>query len=167
MSKAGLHAPSDAVEVKRPLHLAGPSAGAYAVALDPSGKLHFQTRRCRRRSGNRPGSRSAGRRNDRSGVRNSRGSQIAERQTLRCSSSAQFHLGGRQRSIPVIATDRIRKGYYYAAARLAFPFASDFGFSIQAKANLYPSASSSRAACRNETRLKNGSFGFPAATMTP
>jgi riboflavin biosynthesis pyrimidine reductase len=42
MSKAGPHAPSGTVEVERPLHLAGRRAGPYAVALDPSGKLHFK-----------------------------------------------------------------------------------------------------------------------------
>ncbi len=41
ISKAGPHAPSDPIAVERPLHIAAQSHGSYAVALDPSGKLHF------------------------------------------------------------------------------------------------------------------------------
>jgi riboflavin biosynthesis pyrimidine reductase len=42
MSKAGPHAPSAPVTVTRPIHVAGTDAVTFAVALDPSGKLHFQ-----------------------------------------------------------------------------------------------------------------------------
>ncbi len=41
MSKAGPHAPAQPGPVDRPLHIAARSTGSYAVALDPSGKLHF------------------------------------------------------------------------------------------------------------------------------
>lgn len=40
MSKAGAHPPADAGAVARPVHVAG-QARSHAVALDPSGKLHF------------------------------------------------------------------------------------------------------------------------------
>jgi riboflavin biosynthesis pyrimidine reductase len=42
MSKAGPHAPAGPCKVERPLHVARTDAAAFAVALDPSGKLHFQ-----------------------------------------------------------------------------------------------------------------------------
>ncbi|HEY0236709.1 MAG TPA: RibD family protein [Afipia sp.] len=42
MSKAAPHAPSDATKVKKPIHIASRNAGSYAVALDPSGKVHFR-----------------------------------------------------------------------------------------------------------------------------
>jgi riboflavin biosynthesis pyrimidine reductase len=42
ISKAGPHAPSQSTAVERPLHIAGRSKGSYAVALDPSGKVHFK-----------------------------------------------------------------------------------------------------------------------------
>ena len=41
MSKAGPHAPAQPGVVERPHHFAARKAGRYAVALDPSGKLHF------------------------------------------------------------------------------------------------------------------------------
>ncbi|MBZ9701913.1 MULTISPECIES: RibD family protein [unclassified Mesorhizobium] len=41
MSKAGAHPPADAGKVDRPYHVAQTGTGSYAVALDPSGKLHF------------------------------------------------------------------------------------------------------------------------------
>jgi riboflavin biosynthesis pyrimidine reductase len=41
MSKAGPHAPARPGRVERPLHIAARSTGSYAIALDPSGKLHF------------------------------------------------------------------------------------------------------------------------------
>ncbi|TPM56309.1 RibD family protein [Mesorhizobium sp. B2-2-4] len=41
MSKAGAHPPADAGKVDRPYHVAQTGMGSYAVALDPSGKLHF------------------------------------------------------------------------------------------------------------------------------
>jgi riboflavin biosynthesis pyrimidine reductase len=41
ISKAGPHAPSGPFEVKRPHHFARPGASSFAIALDPSGKLHF------------------------------------------------------------------------------------------------------------------------------
>jgi riboflavin biosynthesis pyrimidine reductase len=41
ISKAAPHAPSEAFHVKRPHHFAKPYAPSYAIALDPSGKLHF------------------------------------------------------------------------------------------------------------------------------
>jgi riboflavin biosynthesis pyrimidine reductase len=42
MSKAGPHAPSGPWQVERPIHVARSDAKTFAVALDPSGKLHFQ-----------------------------------------------------------------------------------------------------------------------------
>ena len=42
MSKAGPHAPSGPWKVQRPIHVAKTDAATFAVALDPSGKLHFQ-----------------------------------------------------------------------------------------------------------------------------
>jgi riboflavin biosynthesis pyrimidine reductase len=41
MSRADSHAPSRHGPVDRPLHIARRGAGSYAVALDPSGKVHF------------------------------------------------------------------------------------------------------------------------------
>jgi riboflavin biosynthesis pyrimidine reductase len=41
MSKAGPHAPMQYSAVARPYHFAARSPGRYAVALDPSGRLHF------------------------------------------------------------------------------------------------------------------------------
>jgi len=41
MTKAGPHAPAQPETVDRPLHLAIRNADSYAVAIDPSGKLHF------------------------------------------------------------------------------------------------------------------------------
>ncbi|MFG1479109.1 RibD family protein [Xanthobacter sp. V4C-4] len=41
MSKAGPHPPPRPGAVDRPHHFAARAAGSYAVALDPSGKLHF------------------------------------------------------------------------------------------------------------------------------
>ncbi len=41
MSKAGPHAPREVGAVNRPHHFAALGAASYAVALDPSGKLHF------------------------------------------------------------------------------------------------------------------------------
>jgi riboflavin biosynthesis pyrimidine reductase len=41
MSKAGPHAPTQPGVVDRPYHFATRKSGSYAVALDPSGKLHF------------------------------------------------------------------------------------------------------------------------------
>ncbi|SER10809.1 Pyrimidine reductase, riboflavin biosynthesis [Faunimonas pinastri] len=41
ISKAGPHAPEGAVEVERPHRFANRDAGSFAVALDPSGKVHF------------------------------------------------------------------------------------------------------------------------------
>ena len=41
MSKAGPHAPADHGAAERPHHFAARGAGRFAVALDPSGKLHF------------------------------------------------------------------------------------------------------------------------------
>jgi riboflavin biosynthesis pyrimidine reductase len=43
MSKAGPHAPSGPWQVERPIHVAKTDVGTFAVALDPSGKLHFQS----------------------------------------------------------------------------------------------------------------------------
>jgi riboflavin biosynthesis pyrimidine reductase len=43
MMKAGPHAPSAAIEVERRHHFARRDAGSYAIALDPSGKLHFDS----------------------------------------------------------------------------------------------------------------------------
>lgn len=42
MSKAGAHAPSPPWQVVRPIHVAKTDAATFAIALDPSGKLHFQ-----------------------------------------------------------------------------------------------------------------------------
>jgi riboflavin biosynthesis pyrimidine reductase len=42
ISKAGPHAPSELVQVQRPLHNARSGGGTFAVALDPSGKVHFK-----------------------------------------------------------------------------------------------------------------------------
>ncbi len=41
MSKAGPHAPQQPGVVARPCHFAVRGAASYAIALDPSGKLHF------------------------------------------------------------------------------------------------------------------------------
>lgn len=41
MSKAAPHPPARPSAVERRCHVAAPGAGSYAVALDPSGKLHF------------------------------------------------------------------------------------------------------------------------------
>ena len=41
MSKAQAHAPDDFGSVERPAHFANRDAKTYAIALDPSGKLHF------------------------------------------------------------------------------------------------------------------------------
>ncbi|ESY71966.1 RibD family protein [Mesorhizobium sp. M0051] len=41
MSKAVAHPPANAGKVDRPYHFAQAGAGIYAVALDPSGRLHF------------------------------------------------------------------------------------------------------------------------------
>jgi len=43
MSKTGPHATSGPWEVERPIHVAKTDAAAFALALDPSGKLHFQS----------------------------------------------------------------------------------------------------------------------------
>jgi riboflavin biosynthesis pyrimidine reductase len=42
MSRTGPHAPSGPWNVERPIHIARTDAATFAVALDPSGKLHFQ-----------------------------------------------------------------------------------------------------------------------------
>ena len=42
MSKAAPHVPSAPWKVERPIHIAKTDAVTFAVALDPSGKLHFQ-----------------------------------------------------------------------------------------------------------------------------
>ncbi len=42
MSKAGPHAPPEPWQVERSIHVAKTDAAAFAVALDPSAKLHFQ-----------------------------------------------------------------------------------------------------------------------------
>lgn len=42
MSRTGPHVPAGPWKVERPIHAAGTDAATYAVALDPSGKLHFQ-----------------------------------------------------------------------------------------------------------------------------
>jgi hypothetical protein len=39
---AGPHPPSGPWKVERPIHVAKTDAATFAVALDPSGKLHFQ-----------------------------------------------------------------------------------------------------------------------------
>jgi riboflavin biosynthesis pyrimidine reductase len=41
MSKAGPHPPAQPGAVERPHHFARRGAGSYAVAIDPSGRLHF------------------------------------------------------------------------------------------------------------------------------
>jgi riboflavin biosynthesis pyrimidine reductase len=41
ISKAAAHAPSGPLDVKRPHFFARPGASSFAIALDPSGKLHF------------------------------------------------------------------------------------------------------------------------------
>src|SRR6202046_469171 len=43
MSKTGPHAPSAPWKVERPIHVAKTDVATFAVALDPSGKLHFQS----------------------------------------------------------------------------------------------------------------------------
>jgi riboflavin biosynthesis pyrimidine reductase len=43
MSKTGPHAPSGPWKVERPIHIAKTDVATFAVALDPSGKLHFQS----------------------------------------------------------------------------------------------------------------------------
>lgn len=43
ISKAGPHPPSAPFDVRRPHHFAKPDAASYAIALDPSGKLHFSS----------------------------------------------------------------------------------------------------------------------------
>src|ERR1700737_639961 len=42
MSRSGPHAPSAPWKVERPIHVAKTDAATFAVALAPSGKLHFQ-----------------------------------------------------------------------------------------------------------------------------
>jgi riboflavin biosynthesis pyrimidine reductase len=42
ISKAGPHAPDNVIEVERPLHNARTGGKTFAVALDPSGKVHFK-----------------------------------------------------------------------------------------------------------------------------
>ena len=42
MSRTGPHAPSGPWKVERPIHVARTDAATFAVALDPSGRLHFQ-----------------------------------------------------------------------------------------------------------------------------
>ena len=42
MSKAGPHAPSGPLTTERPVHVATPNAATFAVALDPSARLHFR-----------------------------------------------------------------------------------------------------------------------------
>jgi len=42
MSKTGPHAPAGPWEIERPIHVAQTDAATFAVALDPSGKLHFE-----------------------------------------------------------------------------------------------------------------------------
>jgi riboflavin biosynthesis pyrimidine reductase len=42
MSKAGPHPPAGPWRVERPIHVASTDATTFAVALDPSAKLHFQ-----------------------------------------------------------------------------------------------------------------------------
>jgi len=42
MSKTGPHAPSAPWRADRPIHVASSDAATFAVALDPSAKLHFQ-----------------------------------------------------------------------------------------------------------------------------
>ncbi|KQT44476.1 riboflavin deaminase [Aureimonas sp. Leaf454] len=42
MAKGEPHRPSGPVSVERPLHVARPGTGKYAIAIDRSGKLHFR-----------------------------------------------------------------------------------------------------------------------------
>src|ERR1700684_867471 len=42
MSRTGPHAPAGPWKAERPIHVATTDAATFAVALDPSGKLHFQ-----------------------------------------------------------------------------------------------------------------------------
>ena len=42
MSKAAAHPPPDATAVRRPIYVARADAATFAVALDPSGKIHFE-----------------------------------------------------------------------------------------------------------------------------
>jgi riboflavin biosynthesis pyrimidine reductase len=42
MSRTGPHAPSGPWKVERPIHVAKTDAATFAVALDPSGRLHFE-----------------------------------------------------------------------------------------------------------------------------
>ena len=42
MSRAAAHPPADAEAVHRPIHVARTDAATFAVALDPSGKVHFE-----------------------------------------------------------------------------------------------------------------------------
>lgn len=42
MSKAAAHPPAKAAPVRRPIHVARADAATFAVALDPSGKVHFE-----------------------------------------------------------------------------------------------------------------------------
>ncbi|AVC47077.1 ribD C-terminal domain protein (plasmid) [Rhizobium leguminosarum bv. viciae] len=41
ITKAGPHPPSGTPDAKRPHYFARPGASSFAIALDPSGKLHF------------------------------------------------------------------------------------------------------------------------------
>jgi len=41
MSKAAAHPPAKLAAVRRPIHVAKANAASFAVALDPSGKVHF------------------------------------------------------------------------------------------------------------------------------
>lgn len=41
ISKAGAHPPSQPTDIKRPSHFARPGASSFAIAIDPTGKLHF------------------------------------------------------------------------------------------------------------------------------
>ena len=43
MSKAGPHAPSGPFKAERPMHVAETDAAMFAVAVDPFGKLHFES----------------------------------------------------------------------------------------------------------------------------
>ncbi|PWR23072.1 RibD family protein [Zavarzinia compransoris] len=45
MSGGAPHAPTGPVAVSRPWHFADRAAGAYAIAMDPAGRLHFQSDR--------------------------------------------------------------------------------------------------------------------------
>jgi len=42
MSKAAAHPPARPLAVRRPIHVARADAATFAVALDPSGKVHFE-----------------------------------------------------------------------------------------------------------------------------